>query len=163
MANKDNPNGFTAIGPILSSNVYLKATDAAIYPGDVVMYGTSGARHNKIQEAIAGSTNLAGIALGYASATATAVLVADDPDQQYYAQVDTTTLINARNCELLGTAGNATFLKSQHELEYTAVTTASAQFRVLDIHPSDAASNNSRHRVVINEHFYAKKLTNVAS
>lgn len=160
MANKDNPSGFSPIGPILSSNDYVKSTAAAIYPGDMVIFTTVAAgAGGKVAVATAGNTQVVGVALQYRSATDTSILVADDPDQQYYGQVATTTIPTGVNVDILATAGNATRLKSQMELKYTGATMATAQCRVLDRHPNDAASNNSRHRFIINEHAYAKKLT----
>lgn len=162
MANKDNPSGFTAIGPILSSNVYTKGTNAAIYPGDLVKTAADG----KIVVASAGSTELMGVALGYAAATATSILVADDPDQQYYVQITGTTGGNqtdvTRNIDILATAGSATFLKSQHEADSGAATLATANLRILAIHPNDTVGGaNARIRVVVNEHSFAKKTAGI--
>lgn len=160
MANKDNPSGFSPIGPILSSNNYVKSTAAAIYPGDVVIFTTvAAAAGGKVAVATAGSTQVVGVALQYRAAADTDILVSDDPDQQYYVQSATTTIPTGVNVDILATAGNATYLKSQHEIKYTGLTMATAQMRVLDRHPNDAATANSRHRVIINEHAYAKKLT----
>lgn len=160
MANKDNPSGFSPVGPILSSNVYTKSTAAPIYPGDAVVFSTvAAAAAAKIAVAAAGGTQLVGVALNYRATADTDVLVSDSPDQQYYVQVATTTIPGGQNVDLLATAGNTTYFKSLHEIKYTGLTMATAQFRVLDRHPNDAASNNSRHRVIINEHAYAKKLT----
>jgi hypothetical protein len=160
MANKDNPHGFVPVGPILSSQEYVKGTNAAIYPGDMVKLTTvAAAAQGTVVVADAANTQLVGVALGYAAATKTTVLVADNPDQKYYVQVATTTIPGGQNVDILATAGSTTYFKSLHEIKYTGLTMATAQIRVLDRHPNDAASNNSRHLVVINEHAYAKKLT----
>ena len=161
MANKDNPHGFTLAGPMLSAHEYIKSTAAAIYPGDMVAFDAGGVTGGKIAVAAAGGTQLVGVALKYVAATGTTILVADDPDQTYYGQCDATTLVANANYELVATVGNATRLKSQHEIDSGAGTMASAQIRVLKIHPADAATANSRHMFVINEHVWAKKLTTV--
>jgi hypothetical protein len=160
----NNPSGFKAIGPILSANEYSKRTNAAIYPGDMVHMDPVG---GKIAVATAGSTNLVGVSLDYKAATATSVVVADDPDQNYYVQLKGTTATAqtdvGRNVDLLATAGNATHFRSAQRAGSGAVTLATAQLRILALHPVDGATASGRVRVVINEHHYAKKTGGVAS
>lgn len=159
-----NPSGFHAIGPILQVSEYVKRTNAAIYPNDMVHMDPVG---GKISVATAGSTNLVGVALNYAAAAGTTALVADDPDQQYYVQLYGTTASAqtavGRNVDLLATAGNATFLASRQRAGSGAVTLATAQLRILALHPTDGATASGRVRVVINEHHFAKKTGGVAS
>ena len=159
-----NPSGFKAIGPVLRVTEYVKRTNAAIYPNDMVHMDPIG---GKVSVATAGSTNLLGTAQGYVAATGTKVLVNDDPDQHYYVQLYSTTASAqtavGRNVDLLATAGNATFLCSRQRAGSGAVTLATAQLRILELHPTDGATASGRVRVVINEHHLDKKTGGVAS
>jgi len=162
--NKNNPQGFSAIGPVLSAMYFNKNTSAAVYPGDVV-----GLRADGIAiAAAAGSTEVLGISQSYATSAYKTILVSNDPDQNYYVQMVgvtgfTRTLIG-NNADHVATVGNATFLRSRHKLNFTGAATTSATFRILGIHPNDvigATTNNPRVRVVVNEHGWAKKLLGV--
>lgn len=160
----NNPSGFTTVGPVLRATVYEKATNLAIFPGDMCQMNTL-LRAGKVTVAVAGNTNLIGVAAGYVAATGTSVLVMDDPDQEYYVQLRGTTATAqsdvGKNIDLLATAGNTTFLKSKQRAGSGAITFAAAQLRVIDLHPSDGATASGRVKVVINEHHYAKKLGGV--
>ena len=154
MANVDNPHGFSPAGQIMRVTQYVKGTNAAIYPGDMCKLKADGS----VVVATAASIELIGVAQGYQAATDTVVLVADDPDQLYYVQCDGThaqTQIGL-NGDLVATAGNATYLKSQQEINSTQ-TTSAGQLRVLGTHPSDLVSTNARVLVAVNEHAWAKK------
>lgn len=162
MPNQRNPAGAVPIGPILQANVYPKATNAAIYPGDFVVMRAAG----DVAVATAGNAELLGVALGYAAASAAEVLVADDPDQQYYLQDDGVggTLAATHvgnNINLKADPGNSTYLRSRHAAAANSVTTAAAQLRILDKHPADDWGKYTRLRVVVNQHTFGKKTSGV--
>ncbi len=162
MANTAAPFGFRLIQPLLGANWYVKGTNAAIYQGDLVKTATAG----KAVVATAGDIELLGVAMGYAAATATSVLIADNPDQQYYIQDDgvggtlAVTSINL-NADVVATAGNATFLASRHSLDTSNAQTTAANLRILGFHPDDTVGKYVRCRVVINEHSWAKKTAGI--
>jgi len=141
---------------------YPKSTAAAIYPGDAVILLTAGT----VGVATAGSIELLGAAMQYATAADTQILVCDDPDQQYYIKDDGVggTLARtdvAKNADLVVTAGSATYLKSAHSLDTSGATIAAAQLRILNFHPDDEVGKYVRCRVVINEHAFAKKTAGI--
>jgi hypothetical protein len=137
---------------------YNAGTSAAIYPGDAVLMRVDG----KAAIATAGNTFLVGMALSYKSATYNTVLVSDHPDQQYYIQDDGAAGTPAQttigtNADILATTGNATFLKSQHELDISTATTATAQLRIIGKDPDVAFGKNIPLIVKISEHWLAGK------
>lgn len=163
MANVNNPRGLEPVQPLLGMHRYPKSTAAAIYPNDAVILLTSG----KVGVATAGSIELLGAAMQYATATDEFILVADDPDQQYYIKDDgvggtlaRTDVAKNADLEVTGTGG-ATYLKSSHRLDTSGVTIAAAQLRILDFHPDDEVGKYVRCRVVINEHAHAKKTAGI--
>ena len=160
MAIKDEPKGFHPYGRTLSIHQYVGGA-TAIYPGDLVVMNSGG----KVTTAAAGGTQIVGVAVSYKTATGTTVLVYDDPDQQFLVQDDATgatVLTQATvglNFDILATVGNSTVIKSRHELARGGAATTQivgpAQLRLLGIKGDTGA--NSTVRVVINEHFFAKK------
>lgn len=154
MANVANPRGFSPVNPILRMQYYTKGTAAAMYPGDVVSLAGDG----KVYLRTTGNTTLAGVVMGYKSATDTTVLLADHMDQQYYLQDDgvggtlaQTSIGGAANVVM--TAGNATFLKSAQALDtstFSATTSVALQVKILGFHPSDEVGKYVRCRVRIN-------------
>jgi hypothetical protein len=161
---KDEPRGFWPYGRVLSIHQYVGGA-TAIYPGDLTAMNSGG----KVTVAAAGGTQLVGVAASYKSATGTTVLVYDDPDQQFLVQDDasgSTVIVQSMvglNFDILATAGNATTIKSRHELKRggaaTTQITDAANLRLLGIKGDTGA--NSVCRVVINEHFFAKKTTGI--
>lgn len=130
MANKDMPCGAQPLGRILSANVY--EAGSAIYPGDFVALASDG----QIDAGSAGA-DIIGVALGYASAAGTRVLVSDHPDQRYVVQADGSD-IDAQtdignNADILATAGNSTYKVSRHELDSSTITAGAGQLTLLDI------------------------------
>ena len=162
MANTDNPHGATLAGYARRMTLYPKSTAAIIYAGDVVSFPAAG----KVAATTAGNTEIVGVCAGYAVAADTEILVYDDPDQTYYIQDDGAggTLAAADvglNADIVATAGNTTFLKSQMELDTSGKQTTTAQLRLLGKHPSDSWDKNVRCLVVINEHYSAKKTAGI--
>lgn len=152
MANTANPRGLEPVQPILRMRYYTKGTNAAIYPGDVVKMGTDG----KVVVSTAGSVEQVGVAQAYASATATSVLVLDDPHQQYYVQDDgvggTLAQTNVgNNADIVATAGSTTYFRSKQSLDTSGVTSATANLRILGFHPDDTIGKYVRCRVLLNE------------
>lgn len=159
MANVRNRKGLELATPLMSSHWYPKSTAAALFPGDAVVMAATG----KVGRAAAGGVEILGANLAYAAATATDVLVADDPDQQYYINDDGAggTLAATDvglNFDIVVAAGNTTTLKSNMELDTNTGATTNGQLRLLDKHPDDDWADYVRCRVVINEHHYAKKI-----
>ena len=158
-ANTDEPRGFWPAGRVLSMRNYAKGV-TAIYRGDMVGLNAGGLA----LAVAAGNTQLLGAAMHYAAASASTILVCDDPDQTYYVQDDgdsatlAATDVNL-NADHLATVGNGTLLKSQQELDANTNATTAAGFRILGKHPDDSWGKRIRILVRINEHAHAKKLT----
>ena len=138
MANTQNPRGFELVGFPRSLKEYKKNTAAAIYNGDAVVMASTGL----VGVAAAGGLEIVGVAQGYAAASATKVLVANDPLEQYYIQDDGVGATLAAtsvglNADLVATAGNATFLKSRQSLDTSTAATSTAQLRIMGLHPDD--------------------------
>ena len=162
MANTDNPNGASPASRVLRMTLYPKSTAAAIYKGDFVTIPAAG----KVAAVTAGLAEVLGVSVGHALAGDTEILVYDDPDQTFYIQDDGTggTLAAADvglNADIVATAGNTTFLKSQMELDTSSKQTTTQQLRLLGKHPSDSWAKQVRCLVVINEHVYAKKTAGI--
>jgi hypothetical protein len=162
MANTNAPFGAKPAEKIRAIHTYAKGTATALYPGEFVIMGADG----KLVVATAGSTQIYGVALGYATATDTSVTIADDPEQEYYIQDDGVSGTLAAtsvgiNADLVATAANVTFLKAKHQLDTNGITSATANLRILGFHPSDEIGKYVRCRVVINEHAFGKTTTGV--
>lgn len=163
MANSDNPHGFTLATKPLRLTSYAKNTGAAIYAGDMLQINTTS---GLLRVAVAGGTSLVGVAVSYRAAADTEVLVSDHPDQLYYCQDDgasgTLAATNVgNNLDIVVTAGNATLLKSQHELDTDSVVAKKAQMRILGKHSADTWGKNVRVLCVINEGLYTISKTGV--
>lgn len=157
--NTDEPRGFWPAGRVLSMRRYAKGA-TAIYAGDMVGLNSGGLALS----VAAGNTQLLGAAMHYAAATASTILVCDDPDQTYWVQDDGTSATLAAtdvnlNADHLATVGNSTLLKSQQELDTDTKATTAAGFRIIGKHFDDSYAKNIRVLVRINEHAHAKKLT----
>lgn len=154
MANINNPRGFSPVNPILRMRYYTKGTATAMYPGDIVSLATDG----KVYLRASGNTTLAGVVVGYKTATDTSVLLYDHPDQQYYIRDDgvSGTLSQAsigNGFNIVMTTGNATFLKSAQALDTntgSGTTSATLQVKLLGFHPDDTVGKYVRCRVRIN-------------
>ena len=163
MANTDEPRGAWPANRVLSMRNYSHGTAAALYPGDFVIMNSAG----KVVVATAGSAELLGVSVGYVPAATTTALIYDDPDQEYWVQDDGAAATLAatnigNNFDIVATAGNATLLKSQHELDASDSSgTSAAQLRLLGYDPTDTIGKNVRCRVIINEHVHAKKTAGV--
>lgn len=156
MANIDTPKGFAPHGKVLRANPYVSG--GAVYPGDFVRMDSSG----RVVAVAAGETIL-GLALEYASAAGSTIMVCDDPEQRYVGQADETELDAqtdiGNNCDVLATAGNSTYKASRMEVDSSTVAAAAAQLTILGL---EAASNNAfgaQAKVIvrINEHQIAGK------
>jgi hypothetical protein len=114
MANSNRPSGFRPYGDILRETPYTAG--AAVYPGDVVHLEDDGL----VDPAVASEAVL-GVAASYAAASGAEVLVWDDPDQKFIAQMDdgTTPAQTAvgLNYNIVATAGNSTYKRSRMELD----------------------------------------------
>jgi hypothetical protein len=130
MANKDQPQGARAFGPVLRIGKYLAA--GATYPGEFVNMDADG----KVKVAAA-SQALLGVALSQADADGE-LLVADHPDQRYVIQSDDAsvsaqTAVNL-NYNILATAEDTKYKISRMELDGdTGDTTATLPLKLLGI------------------------------
>lgn len=158
MPNPNTPFGFIPTGPIVRVRPYDKdASASVVYMGDVVMNEGDGS----IAPASAGNTQLIGAALSFsAGSTAdTAVKVADSPDQDFLTtdDGDTTTLAQTHvgsNADHIAGTGNASLMRSAHQIDISRITTVTEGFRLLQIvrNPAYAIGANSILRVNVNEH-----------
>ena len=152
MANADRPRGAECVGEPLRLTKYIAAE--AIYPGDFVNLKNDG----QIEPADA-SEALLGAAVGYASAAAGEVMVADHPQQRFVVQadgsdIDAQTDMNL-NYNIVATAGNSTFKMSRMELDSdSGATTATLPLKLLDYQrrPDNALGAQVDCIVQINNH-----------
>ena len=154
MANTNAPFGFALAERLRGAHRYVKGTATQIINGEMVMMDANG----KVVVATAANTKLLGVCIGFEPAASTEIMVADDPDQQYYVQDDgvggTLAQTNVgNNFDLVATAENGTFLAARMSLDTSDNSgTASAQLALLGFHPQDAVGKYVRCRVKIREH-----------
>lgn len=152
MANPDVPQGARPFGPVLRSNEYVAG--GAVYPGDLVKLNSDG----RVVAATA-SDALLGVAIGWASAAAAKILVADHPDQQIIIQSDSAD-IDAQtdlglNYNFVATAGDTLYKVSRMELDGdSAATLATLPLRALAVveGPDNALGASVKLRCIINNH-----------
>lgn len=167
MANNDNPHGLTAVRMLNGGKIpcrrYICATTSAIGQGDVVTLRAAGKVASL--KTTGGATNVIGVAANY-TATSGYVWVYDDPDTVFEIQSDGTTDPGSTTAQgLVGNNGpfiistyNTTTKISKHELDYSAVTTGTAD--PLKIIGYDNQVNNditlahARFHVLLNKHLY---------
>jgi hypothetical protein len=167
MANKDAPHGLNAVrmmnGGKIPMHKYTVAATTAVYQGDVVTLRATGLIATL--KTAAGATNIVGVASNYAAASGD-VWVYDDPYTIFEVQSDGATDPGAttagaflgENIDLVVTAGNTTTKISKHELDYSALTTATADpLRIIGYYESvdnDKLLAHARFLVLLNKHFY---------
>lgn len=152
MANTNRPQGARPKGKLLRCNAYVSA--GVIYPGDFVVQNSSG------QMAAATATNaLSGVALGYTSASAQTILVADDPDQEFTVYSDganpATQADIMNNFDITASAGDSTYKVSRMKLASASkATTATLPLKLIaiDARPDNALGTNCVCTVLINNH-----------
>lgn len=154
MANADKPNGFTPYGEELRQRPYTAG--GTIYPGDAVKLTSNG----NVTAAAAGD-ELLGVAVGYAT-SGNEVSVWDHPDQLFVAQasgnqIDALTDIG-NVCDILATAGDATYRQSRMEVDSSTLATSTAQLQILGIERrvNNAYGANTVAIVRINEHAFGE-------
>ena len=158
MANTNEPRGAYPATAKTKINYYVMGA-TAIYPGDFVVFNSGG----KVTVAAAGGTQLLGVSAAYRAANGADVPVYDDPDQLYWIQDDGVSATLAQtsvgnNFDIVATAANTTMLKSKHMLDTSDTSAAAtANLRLLQLHPSDEVGKYVRCLVAINEHTFAKK------
>lgn len=122
MANADRPSGFRPYGRVLRCTRYIAG--AAVYPGDVVHMEDDG----KVDPATASEAAI-GVAASYASGDGQEVLVWDDPDQRFVAQLDNGTSLAQTavglNFNIVATAGNSSYKQSRMEVDSSSAATNS--------------------------------------
>lgn len=158
MPNPNTPFGFVPTGPLVRVRPYDKDASAAVtYHGDVMMNEADGS----VATATAGNTQLIGAALSFSAASTadTAVKIADHPDQDFLTtdDGDTTTLAQTHigsNADHIAGTGNATLMRSAHQIDISRITTVTEGFRLLQVvrNPAYAIGANSILRVNVNEH-----------
>lgn len=156
----DAPFGANPEGPVLRIRPYNKdAAAARIFPGDFVTLEADG----NVAVAAAGDVLLGVAAMPSPNATAEAnMLVYDDPHQLFVVQADDggTALAQTNvgnNADILATTGDTTTGRSLHELDQSTAITATAQLRIIGLHPIETAfAANRKYIVQINEHYYSQ-------
>lgn len=133
MANPDRPQGLRPFGEVKMA--IKKTAGAAVYPGDAVHLEADG-----LVDPAAAGEDVYGVALEYASASGEEILVSVDPNQLYIAQADGAD-IDAQTdignlCDLLATAGDATYKTSRMEIDSSTIGTGSGgQLVIVGLHP----------------------------
>lgn len=161
MANSDYPRGFECKGVPLRVNKYVAG--AACYPGDLVTLSSDG----KCDPCAAGTIVL-GVCMTYAAADLAEILVADHPDQMVIgqvaaAEVDAQTDIG-QVCDIVATAGDATYKTSRQEVDgSTLAGGSSAQLMLLGIEERPGNALGSFVKVIckISEHQLASGVNGI--
>ncbi len=154
MANLDAPLGFRAVSNGIAGTVprltqYAVKASVAIYEGDLVGINSTG----QIVAYTATAAD-AGDIVGVASHPVTAaqsdrnLLVYDDPETNFEAQVDDDTLTNVslylfKYFDIVKTTGNTTTLQSKHEIDGDSGTAALAAGNAVQIVGPSKAINNT--------------------
>lgn len=150
MANLNQPCGFRPFGKINKANVYVAG--GTVYPGDFVKLDNTGR-----VVVVAATNTILGLCLNYAVAGAD-VLVIDDPEQRYIGQADETELDAqtdiGNNCDVLATAGDATYFISRMQVDSSSVAASSLQLTVLGVEktPINALGTVADVIVKVNKH-----------
>lgn len=137
MANLDRPKGFEPYGKLLHLGEYTAG--ALINPGELVAKSADG----MIDPAAESAASL-GVAMGYAT-SGNKVVVADDPNQEFVVQADTSQ-INVQtdiglNYILVATGDNTTYKIARMELD--ADTGSTSATRALKVQRIEPAVNNA--------------------
>lgn len=163
MANRDTPFGFKPLrGPFCAHKYLLTTANVAIGVGDVIVRNASG-MHDR---GAASATQIVGIALESAAANDGAngkeILVSDDPNTVYLAQMDDGVSVGALqdgmtlNFDFVATAPSNGL--SRMELnESSANTTATLPFKALRLHKAvdNAFGEFQKTEVKINAYAFA--------
>lgn len=135
MANNDFPHGLNAVkmlnGGKIPMNQYIVATTSAIYQGDIVCLRAAGKAASL--KTTGGAANIIGVAANYAAASGN-VWVYDSPNTIFEIQSDGATDPGASTAQaqigntgvLIIATGNTTTYRSKLELDYSSVTTGTA-------------------------------------
>ena len=155
MANLDAPRGYRAVangvaGTTPRLNAYSVASGAAVFEGDIVALNASALLlPYTTTDALAG--DIVGVAAHHGAASATEVLVYDDPAQEYEVQSDDNSLTVVLDYTGLMfkpiiATGNTTTLQSKHELDGSSATsifgTAATNVTPIMVLRKSAAINN---------------------
>lgn len=128
MANPDRPQGFRPHGEVLQQ-IEMTA-GARVFPGDAVNLKSDG----KVDPAAA-TEDIFGVALSYADADLSPVLVSIHPEQIYVVQSDeteVTALTSIGNvADIVATAGNTTYNQSRMELDSSVAAAGGSQQLVI--------------------------------
>ena len=156
MANLDNPHGLNAVrmmnGGKIPMDKYTVNATTAIYQGDVVQIKATGLVRTIVTTG--GAASILGVAANYTSASGE-VWVYNDPGTVFEIQSDGTTdpstAAAARahigeTAVLILTAGNTTTKVSKQELDYSSMTTGTADpLQIIGFHPSVDNDNTLAH------------------
>jgi hypothetical protein len=135
MSNLDNPHGLNAIrmlnGGKIPMNRYPTSATTVVYQGDVVCLRANGLVATL--KTTGGAANILGVAASY-GAVSDEVWVYDDARTVFEIQSDgatdpgsTTAVAQVGNtCSLILTAGTAATKRSNHEIDYSSITTGTA-------------------------------------
>lgn len=167
MANIDAPHGLAAVkmlnGGKIPMHKYTSGVTTAIYQGDVVKLKAGG---RVVTETVTtGSYAILGVAANYCAASGT-VWVYDDPDTIFEIQSDgatdptaaTSLAMVGNTAPLVLTTGNTTTYISKQELDYSAITTGTADpLQIVGNYDgvnNDPALAHSRYLVRLTRHIW---------
>jgi hypothetical protein len=161
MANKDQNQGLSPVGKLISANEY--EAGSTIYPGDLVKIANDGQC-----DPCAASEAAIGVALTYASGAGQKVMVADSPDQRFLIQADDATIAAQTNLALnynitVGTASTL-YKRSAMQLDSsTGATDSILPLRALNIGQAVDNAFGSKVDVIvkINNHSLGNKIEGV--
>lgn len=167
MANLDNPHGLCAVkmlnGGKIPMHKYTSAATTAIYQGDVVTLRSAG--QVAVLKTTGGASNVIGVAANYA-AVSSDVWVYDHPETIFEVQSDggtdpgsTTGLGLVGNTGVLVvTSGNTTSKISKHEIDYSSITTGTADpIQIVGVYDgvnNDVTLAHARYLVMLRKHIW---------
>tara|TARA_Y100000401_G_C8314897_1_gene221876 strand:+ start:1052 stop:1621 length:570 start_codon:yes stop_codon:yes gene_type:complete len=182
MANADTPHGFTPMrhltGGVIRANEYEIANGEAdsFSFGDIVQLDSDG-----FLDAFANNENAIGVFYGvqytddttgdvkferkwtggstFKANTKCKALVYDDPNITFKVQAGGAAIAQANVgelCNVILTAGDATFLNSKHEADMSTLANTAKVLRILRIvdEPGNEVAENAEIEVVINNHLF---------
>lgn len=164
MSNPNKPFGFAVLqseGAENRSRVYNKAA-SIMYPGDVVKMTAAGTA-----DIAAAGDQVLGIVAAYQAAADATVKVYDDPNQDFFVQVDANFVAAdvGQNANLGAGAGGDTSLKQSREVLAVATegTAATLQFKIFGLYNRglNAVGSYAIVRVKPQNHFFRPGATGV--
>lgn len=151
MANTSRKYGLQPFGELKHVGEYV--AQAAVYPGDVVIQNAAGTVAAAATGATLFSSACIGVAVSYAAASAK-VLVADDPQQEFSCQADSTD-IDAQtdmglNYGIVGNDPDTTYKLSRMEFDSsTGATDSNLTLKLIRLDPSQGNALGDKAKVIV--------------